>query len=71
MMREQLHIPDGKYRVPMIGPQERFGHYEEAGFYVKDGELGFRSVLQGENLTLREAFKDLRAYNLVDTIVRH
>ena len=70
-MREQLHIPDGKYRVPMIGPQERFGHYEEAGFYVKDGELGFRSVLQGENLTLREAFKDLRAYNLVDTIVRH
>lgn len=55
----------------MIGPQERFGHYEEAGFYVDQGELGFRSVLQGKNINLCDAFADPRARNLVDTVVRH
>lgn len=70
-MGEKLQLPDGTYRVPDIGPQLRFADYPEAGFYVTEGELGLKSILQGKDILFKETFVDPRAYTLVDEVVRH
>ena len=57
--------------VPIIGPQLRFGNYPEAGFFVNDGRLGIKSVLQAKDIYFDDVFTDPRAAVLVDAIVRH
>jgi hypothetical protein len=70
-MGEKLQLADGTYRVPDIGPQLRFADYPEASFFVNQGRLGIKSILQGQDILLEEAFADPRAYVLVDEVVRN
>lgn len=69
-MREGLVFEDGQYNTPIIGSKSENG-FPESAFYVRNDEFGIDSALWGERKPFKEIFRDPRAANLVDAIVRH
>jgi len=70
-MSEGLHLPDGHYVVPEVGPRLALAEYPESSLYVQNGELSFKSALFGDTQSFAQIFPDPRAAAFADVFTRH